>query len=85
MDSAFPFYSSLSHTDEVLIYHTHPLCRIAQKIAVGYRMPGTGEARKMCPFCFLLGEFQANRALRKYPSAGPSSEVMPGYSADAPS
>ena len=30
------------------------------------RVPGIGSGRRECPFCFLLGQFQANRALRGY-------------------
>jgi hypothetical protein len=28
------------------------------------RVMGTGEGRRECPFCFLLSQFQVNRALR---------------------
>jgi hypothetical protein len=64
MTSSFPFYSIETRAHGPSLYHTHPRCRIAQSIALDARLPGTGEGRRECPFCFLLGEFQANRALR---------------------
>ena len=63
MNNAFPFFSSGPNLG---IYHTHPRCRIAQRIALESRVAGTGEGRHECPFCFLLAQFQANRALRGY-------------------
>ena len=64
MDNAFPFYSAVPNSG---IYHTHPRCRIAQRIALKSRVAGTGEGRHECPFCFLLAQFQANRALCGHP------------------
>ena len=78
MQCSFPFYSNLSDVSEGTIYHTHPQCRIAQKIAVVYRISGIGDGRRECPFCFMLGEFQANRALRKHHLAGLSDAPLPG-------
>ena len=72
MESLFPFYSGVPGAAQANVYHTHPRCRVAQSIAPSNRIPGTGEGRGECPFCFLLGEFQANRALRGHPSAGES-------------
>ena len=65
MNNAFPFFSSAPNSG---IYHTHPRCRIAQRIALEARVAGTGEGRRECPFCFLLAQFQANRALRGFPT-----------------
>ena len=67
MNSAFPFHTLAR---DVGIYHTHPRCRIAQGIAVEFRVAGTGESRRECPFCFLLGQFQVNKALRGHPPDG---------------
>ncbi len=80
MDAVFPFYSSVPDTG---IYHTHPRCRIAQDIALDYRMAGTGAGRRECPFCFLLGQFQVNKALRGHPpgrGAGAASAAASGRS-----
>ena len=80
MEMAFPFYSSVPDTG---IYHTHSRCRIAQDMALEYRMAGTGTGRRECPFCFLLGQFQLNKALRGHPpdqEAGASSAAALGRS-----
>lgn len=66
MASSFPFYSTQYQTTGPNLYHTHPRCRIAQEVAMDLRVPGIGSGRRECPFCFLLGQFQANRALRGY-------------------
>lgn len=68
MKTAFPFFSN--HPDDVssTIYHTHPRCRVAQQIPAEARVPGTGERRHECPFCFLLAQFQVNRGLRGHMS-----------------
>ena len=66
MTSFFPFHSELLDTAEAGVFHTHPRCRIGQGIEGGSRVAGTGEGRRECPFCFMLGQFQANRALRGY-------------------
>ena len=66
MTSSFPFYSTEPETSGPGLYHTHPRCRIAQEIDISLRVLGTGSGRKECPFCFLLGQFQANRALRSH-------------------
>ena len=66
MASSFPFHSDLPDTAEAGVFHTHPRCRIGQGIEGGSRVAGTGEGRRECPFCFMLGQFQANRALRGY-------------------
>ena len=79
MENAFPFFSN--HPDDAgsTIYHTHPRCRVAQRVPDEARTIGTGESRGECPFCFLLAQFQANRGLRGrmppgvLPSAGASS------------
>lgn len=62
--AALPFYSNQPDPAGASIYHSHPMCRVAQSIAPEFRIPGTGEGRQQCPFCFLLGEFQTNRELR---------------------
>ena len=80
MTTAFPFYSSVPDTR---IYHTHPRCRIAQGVALQYRVAGTGAGQRECPFCFLLGQFQLNKSSRGHPSgqgAGASSNAAPGRS-----
>ena len=64
MASSFPFYSTEPEPSGPSLYHTHPRCRIAQDIDMNLRVTGTGAGRKECPFCFLLGQFQVNRALR---------------------
>ncbi len=66
MASSFPFYSTEQQVKGPSIYHTHPRCRIAQEVELDLRVPGIGTGRRECPFCFLLGQFQANRALRPY-------------------
>ena len=70
METAFPFFSN--HPDEAgpTIYHTHPRCRVAQRIPVEARVMGTGESRGQCPFCYLLSQFQANRGLRQHQPLG---------------
>ena len=78
MKNVFPFYSSLPGVAEIGIFHTHPRCRVGQRIALSCRMAGTGEGRQECPFCFLLGQFQANRALRGKSSGGGSNDNQPG-------
>ena len=64
MEMVFPFFSN--HPDDAgpSIYHTHPRCRVAQRIPEEVRIAGTGESRGECPFCFMLAQFQANRGLR---------------------
>ena len=64
MMTSFPFYSNQSDAAGSNIYHTHPKCRIAESIATELRVAGTGDEREECPFCFLLAQFQANRALK---------------------
>lgn len=84
METAFPFFSS--HPDDAgsAIYHTHPRCRVAQRIPTEVRVLGTGEKRGECPFCFLLAQFQVNRGLRGHlPPGAPS--VLGASSADAAS
>lgn len=66
METAFPFFSNNPEAAGAVIYHTHPRCRVAQRIPLAVRVPGTGESRTECPFCFLLAQFQANRALRAH-------------------
>ena len=78
MESLFPFYTGTPGAAEASVYHTHPRCRVAQSIALPNRTPGTGEGRGECPFCFLLGQFQANRALRGHPSVGESAGPAAG-------
>ena len=68
MDSLFPFFARWPEADGPGIYHSHPRCRIAQGITEESRVPGTGEGRQECPFCYLLGQFQASRAMRGHPS-----------------
>jgi hypothetical protein len=64
MDVSFPFYSRNIENDVQRVYHTHARCRIAQSIAVDARVTGTGDDQQECPFCFLLGHFEANRVSR---------------------
>lgn len=77
MNSSFPFYCDMPDTAEASIFHTHPRCRIGQGIAASSRVPGTGENRRECPFCFMLGQFQANRALRGYGTPRILAGAMP--------
>ena len=83
MNTAFPFFATVPETG---IYHTHPQCRIAQGIALELRVPGTGEGRRECPFCFLLAQFQVNRALHGHTpgrGAGTASAATPERSCQA--
>jgi hypothetical protein len=64
MDVSFPFYSRSIENDAQRVYHTHTRCRVAQSIAVDARVMGTGDDQQECPFCFLLGNFEANRMSR---------------------
>ena len=64
MEMTFPFFSNHPDDAGASIYHTHPRCRVAQRISLGSRILGTGESRGECPFCYLLAQFQANRGLR---------------------
>ena len=87
MTSSFPFHSDLLDTAEAGVFHTHPRCRIGQGIIGTSRVSGTGEGRRECPFCFMLGQFQANRALRGYGyanalagGASRQAEGLPGTS-----
>ena len=66
MTSSFPFHSDLLDTVDAGVFHTHPRCRIGQRVAGSSRVLGTGEGRRECPFCFIMRQFQANRALRGY-------------------
>lgn len=79
MSTVFPFYSENPEGSGYRLYHTHPRCRVAQGIADAERVPGTGEGRRECPFCFLLSQFQANRGLRgKLPSQSAQGTVPNG-------
>ena len=74
METAFPFFSNHPDDAGAAIYHTHPRCRVAQRIPPEARIVGTGESRGECPFCFLLAQFQANRGLRGHlPPGMPSA------------
>jgi len=64
MTNSFPFYSIEPEATGPSLYHTHPRCRIANSIAENSRVLGIGTGRRECPFCFMLGQFQVNRALR---------------------
>ena len=64
MTSSFPFHSDLLDTADAGVFHTHPRCRIGQGVAGFSRVLGTGEGRRECPFCFIMRQFQTNRALR---------------------
>ena len=64
MTSSFPFHSDLLDTADAGVFHTHPRCRIGQRVAGSSRVLGTGEGRRECPFCFIMRQFQASRALR---------------------
>lgn len=75
MVDSFPFYSIGSEGEVPRLYHTHPRCRIAQNIGLEARALGTGEGRRECPFCFLLSQFQINRALRGSTLLGLSSDA----------
>ena len=74
------------------VYHTHPRCRVAQSIAVSYQVAGTGEDRRECPFCCLLGQFQAYRGkeasqlpgLTDTPAAARQSEPAPASASAGP-
>lgn len=79
MNESYPFFSNTLEVAGAGIYHTHPRCRIAQSIGPAARVAGTGEGRHECPFCFLLGQFQANRALRAHAQdpARPSADTAP--------
>ena len=68
MATSFPFYSDLSENDGTGVYHTHPRCRVGQGIALNLQVPGTGYGRRQCPFCFVLGQFEASRKSRKQSS-----------------
>ena len=78
MTTSFPFYSAQPDAAGSSIYHTHPKCRIAEGIASELRVPGTGDEREECPFCFLLAQFQANRALRGNRLARQPDRFQPG-------
>lgn len=78
MDMTFPFFSNQLDDAGSAIYHTHPRCRVAQHIPAGARVMGTGESRGECPFCFLLAQFQANRALRGNVPMGPKPALSAG-------
>lgn len=70
MSSSFPFYSIEPEASGPSLYHTHPRCRIANSIAEGARVLGVGTGRSECPFCFMLGQFQVNKALRGHHFTG---------------
>lgn len=78
MACLFPFYSSLPDTVGAGIYHSQPGCRIAQGIAANFRVLGIGSGQRECPFCFVLGQFQANRMLRGRPSSSLADRPLPG-------
>ncbi|GAA3975621.1 hypothetical protein [Hymenobacter antarcticus] len=82
MTASFPFHSDLPDTAEAGVYHTHPRCRIGQGIASASRVAGTGVGRRECPFCFMLGQFQANRALRGYSYLSALAGAVPGQGAN---
>ena len=63
MNSPFSFYSIAPEDNGPSLYHTHIRCRGAQNVAMEARVVGTGEGRLECLFCFLLGQFQVNKAL----------------------
>ena len=73
MSLAFPFYSSRGVKGGEEVYHTSPHCRIAQNIAVSHRLPGMGDDRHECPFCFVLAQFQESRNQRAARNDPPSS------------
>ena len=77
MNTVFPFYSETPESSGYRLYHTHPRCRVAQGIADAERVPGTGEGRRECPFCFLLSQFQANRGLRGKLPSQPAQGTVP--------
>lgn len=60
-----PFHSSQPSQTGTSIYHNHPLCRVGQGVPAESRIVGEGVGRQQCPFCFLLGEFETNREIRK--------------------
>ena len=62
MNASFPYFSNHADAAGMGVYHTHPRCRVAQSIATSHRVTGTGDDRHECPFCFLLGQFQAYRS-----------------------
>jgi hypothetical protein len=83
MDTAFPFFATVPETG---IYHTHSQCRIAQGIALELRVPGTGKGLRECPFCFLLAQFQVNRALHGHMpgrGTGTAPAAAPEFSDEA--
>lgn len=71
MNSPFPFHTSQPETAGATVYHTHPKCRVAQQITIDFQVAGTGAGRHECPFCYVLGQFEENRARRDYPAAEP--------------
>ena len=75
MEMVFPFFSNQPDDATSAIYHTHPRCRVAQRIPPPMRVMGTGELRRECPFCFLLAQFQVNRGLRPHL---PAQDAVPG-------
>jgi hypothetical protein len=56
-----PFYSISPEKPAAEVYHSHPQCRVGQRIELGHRVIGMGENRKECPFCFVLGKFRTTR------------------------
>ena len=79
MSPAFPFYSSHGGKAGEEVYHTSPHCRIAQNIAVLHRLPGMGDDRHECPFCFVLTQFQSSRdqrAARNDPSGSYAASLQ---------
>ena len=75
MANSFPFYSVEPEASGPSLYHTHPRCRIANSIAENSRVLGVGTGRRECPFCFMLGQFQVNRALRGHHFTGLGGEA----------
>ncbi|MDO7850325.1 hypothetical protein [Hymenobacter convexus] len=81
-----PFYSAEAENAAAEIYHTHPECRIAQQIAPDSRIGGTGDGRKECPFCFVLGQFRSNKFVDMPGTLVPAGSQVPaqaGFAASA--
>ena len=76
MNDTFPFFVGLLQNEGEQVFHTHPRCRIAEMTAAADRRPGMGTGLRQCPFCFLMGQFQANRELRATHYAGPASHSL---------
>jgi len=76
MKYSIPFYSASADKPATEVYHTHPQCRVGQKIQPTSRVEGMGEDRRECPFCYVLGQFSATKFV-KMPVGTPISISPP--------